>query len=108
NGGDAFDVDASRPAAFRPTGDSLESNDGKRPARLWYSKPDEPEAFPPVNFIDIGDAESRILDLTALDDVLLVWKDDGLFRVTGAPPNGWVVDEIQAGKTPLRLLVPSA
>ncbi len=106
-GGAAVTFDAPvRPAAFRPLASSLTSESGERPARLWYSKPDEPEAFPPVNYIDVGDVRSAILALVPLDDVLLVWKEDGLFRVTGSPPGGWVVDEVQASGVPVRLLAP--
>ncbi len=72
-----------------------------RPGRLWFSKPDEPEAVPPANFIDVGNVNERIIATTPMRNALLVWKKDGLFRITGNAPDSWVVDEID---TTLRLL----
>ncbi len=90
-----FTVTSTRPAAFRP---ALEGNltaaPGAKTNRLYFSQPQEPEAVPLVNFLDIGQENLTILALTPLDDAMLVWTDEGLFRVTGYAPGNWVVDEL--------------
>jgi hypothetical protein len=63
-----------------------------RSARVYWSKPDEPAAVPPINFVDVGDARRAILALVPLDDALLVFKEDGIFSILGSEP--WVVDEV--------------
>ncbi len=98
-----FSHSPSRPAGgFRSSSDFLAR---ARPGRLWYSKPDEPEAVPPSNFIDIGNVNADILALVPLRNALLVWKEDGLFRITGNGPTFWNVDEIDLT---MRLLAPQA
>lgn len=60
--------------------------------RLYWSDPEEPEAVRLLSYVDIGEEQSAILGLSALRDALLVWKEDGLFRVTGTAPSSWTVD----------------
>ena len=64
--------------------------------RLWWSLPDEPEAVPLLNFTDIGDSRGRIQRLVPLRDAMLVFKEDGLWRVTGSAPDRWTVDLLDA------------
>jgi hypothetical protein len=63
-----------------------------RKNRVYFSDLDEPEAVRLLSFIDIGASQHEIIALTPLRDALLVWKADGLYRVTGVGPNGWSVD----------------
>lgn len=53
------------------------------PHGLAWSEPDEPEHVPPKNFARVGDAGKAILALVATKDRLLIWKEDGLFMLTG-------------------------
>ncbi len=100
----SFTVTSTRPGAFRPALDgNLTAAPGEKTNRLYFSQPQEPEAVPLLNWLDIGQENLRIVALTALDEALLVWTDQGLFRVTGDAPDGWVVDEIEAT---IRLLHP--
>lgn len=81
-----------------------EGEDSRKRGRLWWSLPQEPEAVPPLNFTDIGNTSADILELVPLDAALLVFKTDGVWRVSGSPPSSWIVDELRAGSTPVRLL----
>jgi hypothetical protein len=63
-----------------------------RKNRVYFSDLDEPEAVRLLSFIDIGASQHEIIALTPLRDALLVWKADGLYRITGVGPNGWSVD----------------
>lgn len=97
---------AVRAAAWRPNlAVAKSSDDESKPGRLHWSKLQEPEAVPLLNFAPVGNTESDIVALTALQDALLVWKEDGLFRVTGAAPSSWVIDALDKS---LRLLHPDA
>jgi hypothetical protein len=51
--------------------------------RLYYSKFQQPEAVPIVNYIDIGPRDKAILRVAALRDSLFVFKEDALYRVSG-------------------------
>ena len=56
------------------------------PARLMWSKIDQPEAVPTLNFVDIGDYRQPIMALAPTRDSLFVLKADGVWRVTGDTP----------------------
>ena len=99
---------ASRGSAFSPDITAqVSAPTTARPGRIAWSAPDEPEAWPPANYAIVGDGNARIMALTPLDEALLVWKTDGLYRITGLAPSSWVVDEMSATPgSPLRLLAP--
>jgi hypothetical protein len=51
---------------------------------LRWSNPDEPEHFPPKNFAFVGDKKREILALVSTRDALFIFKEDGIWRLTGA------------------------
>jgi hypothetical protein len=59
------------------------SDNEKKPNRIYYSKVQQPEAVPLVNFFDVGSQDREILRIFPLRDSLFVFKEDGLFRVSG-------------------------
>lgn len=59
------------------------SDDEARPHRLYFSKTGIPEAVPLLNYLDIGSANYPIRRIMAVGTSLFVFKDDGIFRVTG-------------------------
>lgn len=73
-----------------------------RPHSLFYSKPGEPEHVPEINFLTIGSEAYPILALAPLRAALLVFKTDGIYRVTGTAPDGWRVDLLDPTLRPLR------
>ena len=103
----AITIDSSRPGAFAPYVDGFEKLSDPKPGAIAWSSIDEPEAWPVLQQTPVGDVNRRVLALTPLDNALIVWKEDGVFRVTGSPPSAFVVDEITASSdAPLRLLSP--
>ena len=51
--------------------------------RLYYSKYQEHEAVPLLNYVDVGSADSEILRIVALKESLFIFKKDGIYRLTG-------------------------
>lgn len=66
----------------------VESDNAESPNRLFYSKINEPEAVPSINYIDVGPKDEEIRRIVALRDNLFVLKDDGIYIVSGtSAPN---------------------
>jgi hypothetical protein len=63
-------------------GGNLSSAD-TAPNRLYISKAGQPEHVPLANYFDIGSKRAAILRIVPLREAMLVFKQDGLFRVTG-------------------------
>lgn len=53
------------------------------PNRIYYSQFLEPEGVPIVNTIDVGAVDKAILRIFPLRDSLFIFKEDGLFRISG-------------------------
>jgi hypothetical protein len=64
------------------------SDNSVNPNRVYFSKIQQPEAVPLINFIDIGPKDKKIQRILALRDSLVVLKEDGVYIITGsAAPN---------------------
>lgn len=59
-----------------------DSDNEVTPNRIYYSKVQQPEAVPIVNYIDIGPKDQPIKRILALRDSLIVLKTDGVYRVS--------------------------
>lgn len=88
--GPAFSFISTNGSQFNPTlplttsaGNQVTSNNEVRPNRLHYSKFQQPEAFPLLNYIDIGPKDREIKRIIALRDSLFVFKEDGIYRLSG-------------------------
>jgi hypothetical protein len=53
--------------------------------RLYWSKYQENEAVPILNFIDVGARDQEILRIISLRESLFILKGDGVFRLAGEP-----------------------
>ena len=51
--------------------------------RVYYSKYQQPEAVPAVNYFDVGSQDKAILRILPLRTSLFVFKEDGLYRISG-------------------------
>lgn len=89
--------DATTGAEFNPalppaTGASTVSGSREsNPNRIFFSKIQQPEAVPIVNFIDVGPKDKEISRIIALRESLFILKEDGVYRLTGIDGN-FVVD----------------
>lgn len=59
------------------------SSNEDRPNRIYYSKFQQPEAVPLINFIDVGPRDEEILRIVPLRDSLFIFKEESLYRLTG-------------------------
>lgn len=73
--------------------------------RLAWSKTQQPDHAPELNYVDIGDSRYPIERLARTRDALLVFKRDGVWRVTGFSPQSFRLDELDRS---LRLVHPRA
>ncbi len=74
------------------------------PGVIRWSKPDEPEHVPQSNYAFVGDQARPIVALAVTRDSLFIFKDDGLFRLTGV--NGtWTIEPFEPT---LRCVLPSS
>lgn len=96
----AFEVMATHGDEYTPAlpepsvGTGLSSTQETQPNVLWWSKTDEPEHVPTVNYALVGD-RSNILAIVPTRDVLWIFKSDGIYRLTGyGAVSGWQVDPI--------------
>lgn len=59
------------------------SENEEKQNRIYYSKFQQPEAVPIVNYFDVGAEDKPIYRIFPLRDSLFVFKEDGLYRVSG-------------------------
>jgi hypothetical protein len=59
------------------------SENETKPNRIYFSKLQQPEAVPIVNYIDVGSENKQILRIFPLRDSLFVFKEDGMYRISG-------------------------
>lgn len=74
------------------------------PNRIYYSKPQEPEHVPELNWLTVGDDTGHIQRMVAMASSLLVFTTCGIYRVSGSYPY-FSVDVVARG---VRLLRPMA
>lgn len=65
------------------SGQTAISTDEVEPNALYYSKFQQPEAVPIVNKFNVGPKDKAILRILPLRTGLMVFKEDGIYRVTG-------------------------
>lgn len=63
--------------------EAVTSENEMKPHRIYYSKLSQPEAVPIVNYLDVGSENKQILRIFPLRDSLFVFKEDGLYRISG-------------------------
>ena len=73
------------------TAEDVFSENEIRPNRLYFSKFQQPEAVPSLSYIDIGPKDQAILRIVALRDSLFIFKEDGIYRLTGVQEPNWSV-----------------
>jgi hypothetical protein len=69
--------------AYSKTSETSVSTNEEKQNRIYYSKTSEPDAVPILNYLDVGSGDKAILRIFPLRDSLFVFKEDGLYRISG-------------------------
>lgn len=77
--------------ALPVSGETVASTNQASPNRLYFSKIQEPDAVPQVNYQNVGQEDYPILRLMPLRDSLFILKTDGVFRLYGTDPTNFTV-----------------
>jgi hypothetical protein len=81
------------PTAFNPEL-PITSEQEENVNRLHFSKISEPEAFPLLNFLDVGSKDYKIVGLETTKDSLIIIKEKGLYRLNGDNPSNFILTAI--------------
>jgi hypothetical protein len=73
-----FSAATTSPGVRFPDG-STSSTDDYVPGGVSWSKPDQPEAVPDVNFAPVGDANRAVLGFSVHRDAMIIYKEDGAY-----------------------------
>ncbi len=95
-GASAFTAVASANGnAYSPplTSTVTSTNDNFKNGLAW-SKIEQPDACPTLNYLRLGDSEKYVRKIVPMRGYALVFKDDGVWRISGAAP--YSVDQISA------------
>lgn len=72
---------------------STQDNEGHR---VMWSRLSIPEGVPPTNFVDVGSSGKRVLAMVSSSRSLLVFKEDGIWRINGRSPETLSVEEVDS------------
>jgi hypothetical protein len=91
-GGLSFSISCSKEKAFSPSiVTPLESDNDASVSRIYYSKLNQVESVPLFNFFNVGDLKQPIRRILSLQDLIFVFKDDGIFSIDGNAESGFIV-----------------
>ena len=80
---DSYIVVAGTRGSIIKATNSVYSENEEKSNRVYYSKFQQPEAVPLINYFDVGSADKAILRILPLRNSLFVFKEDGLYRISG-------------------------
>lgn len=98
---DSFQITSNHNSSFVQAMPVTSTNNA-RTNRIYYSKANQVEAVPLVNYIEVGSASQPIDRIMTLQNGILVLKQDGVFRVSVGSPY-----EIQLIDSTVRILAPN-
>lgn len=85
-----FAVVSSKAQCWNPvlqsTGTSNSSTNDANPNRIYFSKTQQPEAVPILNYLDAGVATDPVIRIIPLRDSVFVLKANAIFRIIGEDP----------------------
>jgi hypothetical protein len=93
---DTFGTSSGSASVFRGT---VVTDNEESPNRVYYSKLQQPEAVPVLNYIDIGPKDKAIKRIIGLRDSLFIFKEDGIYRLSGESPTFFVVQLFDSSAT---------
>ena len=62
------------------------------PNALWWSKLQQPDSTTLLNYTLVGDKTKNILRILPLRESVIILKEDGVWRLTGADPSSFSID----------------
>ena len=77
--------------ALPASGTSVVSDNNAHPNRIYWSKTQQPDAVPQVNYQDVGQRDYPIMRILPLRDSLFILKQDGIYRLYGNDPSNFTV-----------------
>lgn len=96
----AFQVNSSRDSCWSPrlptSGNAVESSNDVMPNRIYYSKLQQPESVPLLNYIDVGSSNEPIERILTLRDGIIILKTDGIYRLIGDTDNSFRVSLVDS------------
>jgi len=69
--------------SFSKLTSAVVSDNEVSPNRIYYSKKDQPEAVPLLNYFDVGPKDKRIIRIVALRESLFIFKQGAIYRLSG-------------------------
>lgn len=72
--------------------EAILSDNDQKINRIYISKPQQPEAVPLLNYIDVGSADEPIIKVVALRDSVFIFKREAIYRLSGDNPSNFFVD----------------
>lgn len=85
-----FYLTSSRTTCWNPvlqnSGTDNSSTNDENPNRIFFSKIQQPESVPILNYVDAGSRGNEILRIIPLRDSVFVLKEDGVYRIIGEDP----------------------
>ena len=86
-----FYVTSTRTTCWNPvlssSGTNNASTNDENPNRIYFSKIQQPEAVPLLNYVEAGSRGNEILRIIPLRDSVFVLKSDGIYRIIGEDPS---------------------
>jgi hypothetical protein len=98
---ESFSIDSSHNDSFVQAMPVVSLNNA-RANRIYFSKPNQPEAVPLVNYFEVGTASQPINRILTLQNGIIVLKQDGVWRVSAGNPY-----QIQLIDSTARILAPN-
>lgn len=92
------------PATLETSGTNTPSSSDTFANGLYWSKPFEPEAVPLPNQTRVASKDKEIQRIVALDEALIIFKEDGVYRLTGYYPSF----EIELMDASIKLVTPDS
>jgi hypothetical protein len=86
-----FFVVSSKTTCWNPVLSTSGTNNGsandENPNRVYFSKIQQPEAVPLLNYVEAGSRGNEILRIIPLRDSVFILKEDGVYRIIGEDPS---------------------
>lgn len=101
-GGTAFSVTAhsSINLNFEPklptSGTSVSSSSDRRKNRVYFSEPNQPEAVPQYNYLDVGPENEAVQRVLGLKEVAVILKENSVWIWTGTSESNYSVTQLDA------------